>query len=219
MPAAPETFLDIAVMLLWAGLSFLAGSLPFSVWVGRLAGRGDVRQYGDKNPGATNVLRAGGAGWFILALVLDISKAAAPVGLAYQTFGWRGWPMWLIAMAPPLGHAFSPFLNWRGGKAVAAAFGVWIGLSLLEMPLVALLSLTFWFLLLNVSGWAVMLATATMLVYLLLFQRDPLFIGVLLGQMALLAWTHRADLRRRPGLRSYAGLRQRGKRRPPDQSG
>ena len=191
----------IAIQILWALFSFFLGSLPFSVWVGRLGARRDIREVGDRNPGATNVLRAGGFLWFALALLLDISKAAAPVGLAVHVFGWTGWPVWLIAMAPPIGHAFSPFLGGKGGKAVAAAFGVWIGLTIWWMPLVALLSLIFWFALLSISGWAVILALLTMLAYLVFFQPDPLLIAVAAGQLALMTYTHRADLARRPGLR------------------
>jgi acyl phosphate:glycerol-3-phosphate acyltransferase len=192
---------ELSIQLLWALLSFILGALPFSVWVGRRAAGRDIREVGDKNPGATNVLRSAGFLWFTLAMVLDISKAAAPVGLAYQVFGWRGWPMWLIAMAPVLGHAFSPFLDWRGGKAVAAAFGAWIGLSIWSIPLVALLSLTFWFAMITVSGWAVILALFTILTYLVFFQPDPLLIAVAAGQLALMSFTHRADLGRRPGWR------------------
>jgi len=186
---------------LWAAFAFFLGSLPFSVWVGRVGARRDIREVGDRNPGATNVLRAGGFLWFTLALALDISKAAAPVGLAVYVFGWHGWPLWLVAMAPPLGHAFSPFLGGKGGKAVAAAFGVWIGLTIWELPLVALLSLVFWFALLTVSGWAVILALLTMLAYLIAFRPEPLLSAVAAGQLALMVYTHRADLSRRPGLR------------------
>lgn len=192
---------ELVLQLLWAGLAFIIGALPFSVWVGRLAARRDIREVGDNNPGATNVFRASGFAWFIVALVLDISKAAAPVGLAYQVFGWRGWPMMIIAMAPVLGHAFSPFLGGKGGKAVAAAFGVWIGLTIWSMPLVALTALVVWFGILTVSGWVVMLTLLTMLAYLVFFRPDPLLIAVAAGQLALLGYTHRAELARRPRMR------------------
>lgn len=188
-------------MILWALLAFVLGALPFSVWVGRLAGKGDIRAVGDRNPGATNVLRSAGFLWFTLAMILDIAKAAAPVGLAYYVFGWRGWGMWLIAMAPVLGHAFSPFLGGKGGKAVAAAFGAWIGLTLYTMPIVSLAALVFWFGLIAVSGWAIMATLLSIGVYLLVFNPDPLLLAVLAGQLVLLGWTHRTDLRQRPSLR------------------
>ena len=171
------------------------------MWVGRLVARRDIREVADHNPGATNVLRVAGPGWFVLAMALDISKAAAPVGLAYQIFGWRGWPMALIALAPSLGHAFSPFLGGKGGKAIAPVFGAMIGLTLWLTPLVGVASVVLYLRLLRPNGWAVVLALLTVLVYLLAFRPDPLLIVVTIGQLALLAYTHRADLSRRPDLR------------------
>ncbi len=187
----------------WIALSFLLGALPFSVWIGRWALQRDITAVGDHNPGATNVLRSGGVGWFVLALILDIAKAAAPVGVAAQLWQWNGWQMWAVAMAPPLGHAFSPFLRFRGGKAVAAAFGVWIGLTLWTMPVVALLSLLFWFTLQTSSGWAIILTLLTMLGALAIWQPDPLLLGVAAGQLALMIFTHRADLTTRPRLAPF----------------
>lgn len=193
--------MTLVLQLLWAALSFLLGALPFALWVGRLFARRDIREAGDHNPGATNVLRTAGTGPFLLAMALDISKAAVPVGLATHVFGWRGWPLWLIAMAPPLGHAFSPWLGGKGGKAVAAVFGVWIGLTIWELPVVALTGIVFWFALLTVSGWVVVLSLLTMMVYLFIWRPDPLLIAVAVGQLPLLIYTHRAELARRPSWR------------------
>lgn len=192
---------DILVVAFWSVLGFVLGAIPFSPLVGRLALGKDIEQYGDKNPGATNVLRAGGFLWFSVALALDISKGAVPVGLAYQVFGIQDWRIIPIALAPPLGHAYSPFLGWRGGKAIAATFGVWIGLTLWTVPLISVILLAFWFGLLTISGWAVLLTLIGILIALILWLPDPALIGVVLTQIALLVWTHRADLRQRPQLR------------------
>jgi glycerol-3-phosphate acyltransferase PlsY len=193
--------------LAWALLAFLCGSLPFSVWLPRIFRKRDVRRYGDGNPGATNAYRAAGAGIGLLALLLDVGKAAAPVGLAYFNLDYRGLPMGLIATAPLLGHAFSPFLRFKGGKALAVTLGVWIGLTLWRISLVALLWVLFWKALLDVDGWAVLLALVGILAVLLVWMPDPLLLAVLSGQMAILAWTHRADLRRRPHLRPWLARR------------
>jgi glycerol-3-phosphate acyltransferase PlsY len=187
--------------LLWTLLGFTLGTLPFSVWVGKLLLGKDIRQFGVKNRGATNVLRAGGPLPFILALMLDISKGALPLGLAVHIFGVQGWAIVPISLGPPLGHTFSPFLNWQGGKAIAAAFGVWIGLTFWTMPLISLLLLVGFTLLLTTSGWAVMAALVGMLVSLLLWFDDPVLLGVWAGHFLLLAWNHRADLAQRPSLR------------------
>ena len=114
----------------WFIIGFGCGALPFSVWVGRLALRTDIRSYGDHNPGATNVIRAGGWQWGALALLLDYFKGAIPVGVAHFFMGLEGMALAIVALAPVLGHAYSPFLGFRGGKAVAATFGIWTGLTL-----------------------------------------------------------------------------------------
>ncbi len=137
--------------------------------------------------------------WIGLAvLLLDVSKAAAPIGLAYYEFGWRGARLVPIALAPMLGHAYSPFLGLRGGKAIATALGVWIGLTLWRVPLVALPTLTIVYLWLRNSGWALLITLATIGIYLLLFDPDPILLTVLLLQSALLLWKHRQDLRQPP---------------------
>lgn len=185
----------------WILLAFFCGALPFSVWLPRLFVKRDARQYGDRNPGATNAFRAGGPLIGLLVLLLDVSKAAAPVGWAYFRAGFDGWPMALIATAPVLGHAFSPFLRFQGGKALAVAFGAWIGLTLWQLSIPALLLVLLWRKVVDVDGWAVMLALASLLVIILAWQPEPLFLAVLAGQVAMLGWKHRDDLRRRPHLR------------------
>jgi acyl phosphate:glycerol-3-phosphate acyltransferase len=183
------------VMLL---LAFLCGSLPFSVWSGRLFLRRDVRQFGDGNPGAANTFRAGGNPVGLLVLVLDISKAAVPVGVAYFYLDYQGLDMFLIAVAPILGHAFSPFLGFKGGKAIAPAFGVWIGLTLWKVSLFALLLVIMWSLLVRPTGWAVMLTLGSLLVLLVIWMPDKLLLATVLGQALILGWTHRHDLSQKP---------------------
>jgi len=124
-----------------------------------------------------------------------------PLGLALHIFGVEGWAIVPIALGPPLGHTFSLFLNWRGGKAVAAAFGVWIGMTIWTMPLISLVLLVVFALLLTPSGWAMMAALVGMLAALLLWFDDPVLLGVWAGHFWLLAWNHRGDLAQRPSLR------------------
>jgi len=191
----------ISVLMIF--LAFLAGSLPFSVWIGKLMLRVDIRQFGDGNPGAANTFRAGNKLAGILVLVLDISKAATPVGLAYFNLGIRGVDMFLVAMAPILGHAFSPFLRFRGGKALATALGVWIGLTLWKASLPAVVGALIGILLFTPPGWSVMCALSGILLVLLVWLPDPLMLAVWLGETLLLAWTHRLDLRRGIRLRPW----------------
>ena len=173
--------------------AFLCGSLPFSVWLGKLLLGKDVRQFGDGNPGATNVFRAGGKILGLLALLLDISKAAVPVGLAYNNFHIPALPMFFVSIAPVLGHMFSPFLGFHGGKAVGSALGVWIGLTVWKAPLAGVLFVIIGILLFRVPGWAVMTGLGGIFFSLVFWMPDPLLFSVLAVQVALLAWTHRRD--------------------------
>jgi len=184
-------------------IAFLSGSIPFSFWLGKLLLRADVRQYGNGNPGAANVFRTGNKFVGVLSLTLDISKAAAPVGIAYFNIGIRGPLMALIAIAPILGHIFSPFLRFRGGKAIAAALGVWIGLTIWKVSLPAVIGALVGIALFTPPGWSVLLAMSTILLVLLTWLPEPLLLTVWCAQTLLLAWTHRIDLRQGIHLRPW----------------
>jgi glycerol-3-phosphate acyltransferase PlsY len=174
---------------------FLLGALPFSVLIGRLALNKDITQYGDRNPGATNVIRAGSKTWGILAIMADIGKGALPVGLAATIYRIDGWALVAAAIAPILGHAFSPFLNFKGGKAVATSFGTWIGLILFHAVLIAPVMLIYWYYAVTLSGWSVMLAMASLGTWLVMTgARWELFAALALN-VVVLAYKHREDLR------------------------
>ena len=139
----------------------------------------------------------------LLALILDISKAAAPVGFAYFNLNIRGTAMFLIAIAPILGHAVSPFLRFRGGKALATVLGVWIGLTIWKASLPAVIGVVIGITLITPPGWSVMLALLGILATLLIWLPDPLLLLVWLAETLILAWTHRADLRQGAHLRPW----------------
>ncbi len=153
--------------------AFICGALPFSVWLTRIYSGEDVRQYGDGNPGAANVFRTGNKFLGLITLLLDVSKAAAPVGFAYNNLQIRGILMFLIAIAPVLGHMFSPFLAFKGGKAIATVLGVWIGLTLWKASLPAVIAAAIGSLFLTSSGWSVMLAMIAILVTLCSVDSKP----------------------------------------------
>jgi glycerol-3-phosphate acyltransferase PlsY len=93
------------------GCGFLMGALPFSVWLACLMLRTDIRAFGDGNPGAANARRAGTWRVGIPTLLLDFLKGAVRVSLAHYVFEVSGWGLVAVALAPVLGHAFSPFLR------------------------------------------------------------------------------------------------------------
>ncbi len=188
---------------LWTGIGFGCGSLMLALWLGKLALGRDVRAVGDGNPGATNVLKAGGVKLGALALLLDLLKGAIPVSIAKYGVGIYGAPLVMVALAPIFGHAFSPFLRFRGGKAVAVSAGVWMALTLWEAPTLGGLLLGLWFAVVTVSGWAVLLMGLCLLAYYLITNPDPVLIAVLVINLLLLSWKYRADLAQAPGLRDW----------------
>lgn len=183
--------------------AFVFGSLPFSVWLGKIFLGLDVRQFGDGNPGATNVFKAGNKLVGLIALILDISKAAAPVGFAHYNLNIRSVPMFFIAIAPICGHIFSPFLGFRGGKALATALGVWIGLTIWRVSLPAALFALIGIALFTSPGWAVMFTMGSILIVLVSWLPNPLLILIWAAETLILAWTHRADLTHPPKLRLW----------------
>jgi glycerol-3-phosphate acyltransferase PlsY len=190
-----------ALLLIYTVLAFLLGSLPFSIWIGRATTGEDIRHFGDHNPGATNVLRAGSSAGFVLAMILDITKGALPVGLAYQQWGIHDWRIVPIALAPIAGHAFSPFLRWKGGKALATAFGVWIGLTIWTLSLTALGLLVIWRLIVRPSSWALLLALICLALVIVVWFPDPVYIAILAGQAVILLYKHGAEFQEPPSLR------------------
>jgi len=189
--------------LFWFIVSFLSGSIPYSVSIGKLVLRRDIRYYGDGNPGTANVFRAGGKIWAVVALLLDCLKGAIPVGLAYWLYGLDGWPMALVAVAPILGHAFSPFLKFRGGKALAVSLGIWTGLTLFQAPLLLGISLMLVLLVTGSDAWPLFPALLTLLLYLVGWHAAGWMIGVWGVNLLIIIWKHGKELRQPPRLRPW----------------
>ena len=200
------------VVLLWAGFGFLLGAIPFSFWLGRQILDTDIRRYGDGNPGAINAWRAGSWPVGVPAMVLDYMKAAIPVGIANFTIGISSWGLVAVALAPVIGHAFSPFLGFRGGKAVSATFGMWTGLTLWEGPTVLGILLALFFLLQSIDAWAVILGMLAFLAYILVRHPDGVTLTIWAGNMLVVTWKHRRDLQNMPWPRPWILNRLRGYR-------
>ncbi len=179
------------LIVLTAVGSFLAGSIPFGYLIGRFVYRIDIRTQGSGNIGAMNALRTLGKGGAIAVLLLDAAKGVVPVLIAHsQLFGS------VAAACAVLGHCFSPWLGWKGGKGVATAFGATFALSW-PAGLVA------------VGGWIVgalvvtryssvgsMLGSVISPFALFFFTRS--IPETLFGAFSavLILWTHRANIER-----------------------
>jgi len=156
----------------WIAAGLVLGSFPFSLWIGKIFLRKDIRKFGDGAPGATNVARAGGKSLYVIAALLDAFKGTVPVWLAQTVSGIAGWELAAVAVAPVVGHAFSPFLSFRGGMGMATTFGVWLGLTGGLGPVIMSLCIGFMFIVQKNWVWASVVGMTIFLVVLMLLP-DP----------------------------------------------
>lgn len=123
-----QSFFPLAAAI----VGYLIGSLSFAVIVSRVMGLNDPRTFGSKNPGATNVLRSGSKGAAIATLLLDAAKGWLPVMLVKwygKPYGLEEGTMALVGLAAFVGHLYPVFFKFVGGKGVATALGVLVGIS------------------------------------------------------------------------------------------
>jgi len=125
--------------VLMAIVGYLLGAIPFGIVVSKAMGLPDPRTVGSKNVGFTNVLRVSGKKAGILTLIGDMGKGWI-MGFAATQMLQQEWMILLVALAPFLGHLFSPFLGFKGGKGVATALGSVLGVE----PAIGLLLLLAW---------------------------------------------------------------------------
>ena len=172
-------------------LGYLLGSIPFGLLLTRLAGKGDIRNVGSGNIGATNVLRTGSRRLAGLTLILDCLKATVAILLAERLFGVASAPF--AATGAMIGHLYPVWLKFRGGKGVATLLGVLIPL----LPVAAAIYAAIWLLLLltlRISSVAGM--TAAISAPISAFILHSPYFPMLLGFAVLVLWKHRENIAR-----------------------
>jgi glycerol-3-phosphate acyltransferase PlsY len=183
----------LAVML---GLAYLIGATPTSYIAGKFGKGIDLRQHGSNNLGATNVYRVLGWKYAIPVGVIDMLKGAVPVVILGP---WSNGPAWFtvaLGLAAVLGHMFSPYVRFRGGKGVATAAGMFLALA----PLAIGISLVIWAVTLWVSGY-VSVASLTVAVLFPLWVRltapeQPYTFWASVVLALLIIYSHRANIQR-----------------------
>lgn len=180
--------------VLAAIVAYLVGSIPFAVVVSRAMGLPDPRSYGSGNPGTTNVLRSGSKVAALLTLAGDAAKGwvavwgAMELGLAAEVVA-------VVALAAFLGHVFSVWLRFQGGKGVATAAGVLLALDWR----VGLASLGIWLLVVVATRYsslgALVASVAAPAAVYGFVGPGPIFLASL-AMSAVLAWRHEANIRK-----------------------
>ena len=178
-------------MLFALALGYLLGSIPFGLVLTRLAGKGDVREIGSGNIGATNVLRTGSKWLAALTLVLDCLKATAAIVVAQLLFGRE--TAAFAASGALLGHLYPVWLGFRGGKGVATLLGILIAL-LWPAALVYAAVWIFLLMTLRISSLAGMTAAGT--APIVAYALNSSYVPLLLGFALLVLWKHRENILR-----------------------
>jgi len=177
--------------------SYLLGAIPTSYLAGRLFRGIDLREHGSRNLGATNLYRVLGWRYAVPVGLFDVAKGAVPVLLLAplvsdsQLFGLA------CGLAAVVGHVFSVFVRFRGGKGVATAAGVMLGLAPVALGVAALV----WAALVFLTGYVSVgsIAGAAVLpvaVYLLDRPERPEILWIVVALAGAIIWLHRANIRR-----------------------
>jgi glycerol-3-phosphate acyltransferase PlsY len=200
----------ITDLLLVAG-AYLLGSVSSAILVCRAMGLPDPRTQGSNNPGATNVLRIGGKKAAAITLVGDSLKGVIPM-LAAHALGAGPQVLAAVGLAAFLGHLFPVFFGFKGGKGVATALGVQLGLYLPIGLTVAAIWL-FVAKVLKVSSLSALISMSLAPLVVWLWWNAPVLIGMQLVMSGLLVWRHKSNIRN-----LLAGTEDRIAARPAGQS-
>ncbi len=183
-------------ILIFAVAAYLIGSLSFAVVVSRVFGLADPRTYGSKNPGATNVLRSGNKAAAVLTLLGDCFKGWLAVWLAQKfgpQYGIGDAGIAIVALAVFLGHLWPVFFKFVGGKGVATALGVLLGLNIW----LGVATLVTWLVIAYASRYSSLAALVASVFapfyYGLLFGINEKLLAVLV-MSGLLLYRHRANI-------------------------
>ena len=173
-------------------LAYFLGSVSTAVISCKLLGKVDPRTVGSKNPGATNVLRHAGKKAAFFTLLGDLLKGLVPVAIGHAlNLDW-GWLV-LIGIAAFLGHVFPIYYGFKGGKGVATALGVYLGLN----PIVGVVVILTWListLVFNISSLSALIATLLAPLYFFWVTGSfNLFLGLVFITV-LIYWRHRTNI-------------------------
>jgi len=182
--------LDISLVV----FAYLLGSLSTAIITCKLMGLPDPRSEGSRNPGATNVLRYGGKKAAAITLFGDMLKGLLPVLLGHLA-GVEESVLAAIAMAAFLGHLYPLFFDFRGGKGVATAFGVLLGL-IWPVALAVLLTWVVMAKVFKISSLSALTAAVLTPFYTWMLTPSNIYFSLSIAISLLLLWRHRGNIQR-----------------------
>jgi glycerol-3-phosphate acyltransferase PlsY len=197
MPAFDSTFFDpttfSSTMIALTVCSYLMGSLSTAIIVCKLMGLPDPRTQGSNNPGATNVLRFGGKKAAAITLLGDATKGLIPV-LVGHALSQDLTQLSIIGFAAFIGHLYPVFFSFRGGKGVATAFGVIVGISWIT-GIAVLITWLIMAKLFKISSLSALIAAGFAPVYFWFIEHNLALVISAFAISALLIFRHRSNIK------------------------
>lgn len=200
------------ITLIFSIISFFSGAIPFPVIITRLLSGKDVREVGDNNPGAVNAWKSGGSYIGIIVMFVEFLKAILPIAIAIKYFDINGIDLVIVSLMPILGHSFSPFLKFKGGKALAVTAAMWLAIFQLEAAAVIFGLLAIFFVIQKNDAWTVNIVHFGFFFYGIItsisksYISTNQFIILWIFASALMIYNHNKELRNAPKFRNFRSL-------------
>jgi acyl-phosphate glycerol 3-phosphate acyltransferase len=192
---------------LWFFVSFFSASIPWSLIIGFIFSKQDIRTIGDKNPGGTNTLKLAGIKVGLLAISLDILKSFFPIYFAI-IFGFDGFQLAILCFAAITGSIFSPFLKFNGGKSLAVTCGIWMAISSgIIGPLICLI-MAFSHLIQKTHLWTILSGWLGILIWVLIFSLSVEYIVIFIINFILVMFKHKNEFNQKIILRNWVLMRR-----------
>ncbi|OJU72789.1 MAG: acyl-phosphate glycerol 3-phosphate acyltransferase [Alphaproteobacteria bacterium 40-19] len=186
--------MNLLIVLACGALAYVLGSIPFGVLIPKILGRGDPRTVGSGNIGTTNVYRMAGLKVSILVFLADFLKGLIAAWGTLTILGENSNLIFILLPFSVLGHVFSCFLRFKGGKGVATAAGVLFFIQ----PFIISLAILLWALLVKIKTYPFLASLLVGFLITLSFWilKGGSAAGLALFLLLLLVWTHRSNLAR-----------------------
>ena len=194
-------------LALWFFVSFFSASIPWSLIIGFIFSKQDIRTIGDKNPGGTNTIKLSGIKVGLLAISLDILKSFFPIYFAI-IFGFDGFQLAVLCLGSILGSIFSPFLKFNGGKSLAVSCGIWMAISSgMIGPLICLI-MAFSHLIQKTHLWTILSGWLGILIWVLIFSLSIEYIVIFIINFILVMFKHKNEFNQKIILRNWVLMRR-----------
>ena len=188
-------------------ISFISSSIPWSVILGYVFSKKDIREVGDNNPGGTNALKLSGIKVGLIAIFLDISKAFFPIYIALKN-DFEGIGLFLICVSAITGSIFSPFLKFKGGKSLSVTCGLWLAISSgIIGPLICII-MAFSHLIQKTHFWTIMFGWLGILIWVLIFSFEIEYLFIYLINFLLVMYKHKKEFDQKIIFRNWVRLKK-----------